>query len=40
MKFQTNGNTIKFKSESAKICQELFRTYNYSMRQFIGKLTE
>lgn len=39
MKFQSNSNTIKFKSQSKKLCEELFNTYHYSMRQFIGKMT-
>lgn len=40
MKFKSNSNTIQFKSQSKKLCEELFSTYHYSMRQFIGKMTE
>lgn len=38
--FETNSNTIKFKSESVKILEELTASLNYSVRQFVGRLLE
>lgn len=38
--FENNPNSIKFRRESGRILDELFPSYNYSLRQFIGRLTE
>jgi hypothetical protein len=35
----TNANTIRFKSQSVRLFEELFASYNYSMRHFMGELT-